>query len=86
MLRKVRHTKYSAAADTAEQQCFARPAPVGRRFARVPRPRAVQHGDRWQQHDTADQAAREQECKWANIIHTDALRNERKAPDGSSKE
>ena len=85
LLGKVGRAERHAAAHAADEQGLAGFALLLRRFRGMFGAVFMQHCDDRQQHDAADQAAREQEGERADIVHADTLRDKGEAPDGGGE-
>ena len=86
LLGKVGCAQCHAAAHAADEQGLAGFALFLGRFRGMAGAVFVQYRDDRQQHDAADQAAREQEGKRADVVHADALCDEGEAPDGGGEQ
>ena len=82
LLRTACDTQDGAAAEAADDKRFPSLPAFLRRFSRARRPDPVQHRDHRQQHDHSDDASRADVGHRPDIVHADALRHERRAPDG----
>ena len=81
LLRQVGRAERRAAAHAADEQDPAGLPLFLRRLARMAGAVFMQHRHHRQQHDAANQAAREQKGAGADIVHAHALGDERHAPD-----
>lgn len=86
LLKNTRKAQRCAAAHTAKHQCFACAPFFFGVFVRMAWTALMQDDDDRQQNDTADHTARKQKGEWADIVHADALRHERHAPDGGGEQ
>ena len=86
LLRGARDAQHRAAARAAEQQGLSSLAPLLRRHRGPRRADPAQHRNHGQKHDAADDASRADVGQRTDIFHTDALRHERRAPDGGREQ